>query len=181
MASLIQTFQAVRRHFTRDTLNKKATRAALEGDFETAINLVKKGADPNYFTWRSEPIEGGGSTDYLESMAYEAIVQRNTKALNAFLECGLNKNLICNRCTLLDIAISNKNEDAALLLISRGAAFDLWINGPNTAYWHNPPYEVALENGLTNVANAMYSKFHPGQARPTNELHSTQKPSSLSP
>lgn len=104
------------------SIDQQAVHAAMVGDFFTAIGHVKDGADPNY----SMPLDlahPAGTVTVSANAGRAAVARNNTKALSDLLEHGLDKDLRLgeSRQSLLCIAVDHRAEDAALLLLSRGA------------------------------------------------------------
>lgn len=98
--------------------NKAAAKAAFAGDFDGAFAMVDRGADINSFYYVGEFDEGGDEGN----IGYSAIRQGNVAALEKALDKGLKVDLQSwYRPPLVVYAIMQKQEEAAKLLIDRGA------------------------------------------------------------
>ncbi len=97
----------------------KACKAAFNGDFTTALALIDGGANVNATRWvNGAPGKDGGEGN----IGYAAISAGNLKVLEAALDHGLNPDLQSPyRQPLLCFAIQNGQEEAAKLLVKRGA------------------------------------------------------------
>lgn len=102
--------------------NNAAAKAAFAGEFDKAFALVAKGADINFTRWvdGKDGAEGG-----VGNIGYAAILRGDTATLEKALDLGLDPDLYSGyRSPLVIFAIMNRQEDAAKLLISRGADVD---------------------------------------------------------
>ena len=126
--------------------NKAAARAAFAGDFETAFSWIGKGAEINSSAYIGDPDEDGGEGN----IGYAAIKHGNLQALEKALDMGLDPSFQSPyRSPLVIFAIQNKQEDAAKLLIARGADVSSYLLGDffsplATARVYNMPDVEAL-------------------------------------
>lgn len=134
------------------TNTKAAAKAAFAGNFEQAFTLIDKGADINASCWIGDPDDGGGEGN----IGYSAIKHGNLKALEQALERGLDPNLQSPyRQPLVIFAIQNKQEDAAKLLVERGADVSSYLLGDFfsplalTRIYKMPELEALIASKLT--------------------------------
>lgn len=98
--------------------NRAAAKLAFAGDFDGAFAMVERGADINSFYFVGEGGEGGDEGN----IGYSAIRLGNLAALEKALDKGLSPDLQSYyRAPLVVYAIMQKQEEAAKLLINRGA------------------------------------------------------------
>ena len=107
------------RKFAHRNDDAKACKAAFNGDFDAALALIDGGANVNATHW----IDGQAGKEGGEgNIGYAAITAGNLKALEAALDRGLSANLQSPyRQPLLCFAIQNGEEEAAKMLVKRGA------------------------------------------------------------
>lgn len=97
---------------------KAAMKAAYAGNFDQAFAVLETGGDINASYYVGDPDEGGGEGN----IGYSAVMHGNVEALQKALDKGLNPDLQSPyRAPLVVFAIIHKQEDAARLLIERGA------------------------------------------------------------
>jgi len=102
--------------------NRQAVGAAMAGDFTRAVELVKGGADPNY-AMPYEEVHPIDTVTIMANVGRAAVARNNTKVLDELLTLGLDKDLRLGsrKHSLLYYAVDNRAEDAALMLLHKGA------------------------------------------------------------
>lgn len=137
----MMSLTAIFKNRTQNSLNKKCLQTAFDGNFKQALDLVDQGADIN-FAGKSKAYGLMSSWKVDMSLGHAAIKHVNFKALGAFFDKGLEANIEAGGKPLLMYAIETKQEDAALLLLDRGARADYVRNDLET------PLSLAEKNGM---------------------------------
>jgi len=142
--------QGVFNEKSRRTATSDAAVAAYTGDFATAVDLVRtKNADPNYI---SSYWHGDRGVAVKMNVGLDAIRRNDQQALSDLIGLGLNPNLNLGYSfetpvgSLLMAAIREQNENAANLLIDKGASVTFDGGGQ-----FKPPLELAKQH-LPNLA-----------------------------
>lgn len=137
--------------YKRHGLNKQALRAAHGGNFPKAFEFINAGADPN-FSMPYDLILPIDNLTIMGNVGRAAVMRNNTVALKDLLDAGLDKNLKLGRKqqSLLYLAIEARAEDAAMMLLSKGADPGSYDGGP-----HSSAYSLAREYRLGRVVQAL--------------------------
>lgn len=149
--------------------NNAAAKAAFAGEFDKAFALYAKGADINFTRWVNgkDGAEGG-----VGNIGYAAILRGDTATLEKALDLGLNPDLHSGyRSPLVVFAITNKQEEAAKLLISRGADVDQFRFQDFLS-----PLALARIYGMPDVEKAIEEKLSPKQLEASRAADLPQAP-----
>lgn len=149
--------------------NNAAAKAAFAGEFDKAFALYAKGADINFTRWvdGKDGAEGG-----VGNIGYAAILRGDTATLEKALDFGLNPDLYSGyRNPLVIFAITNKQEDAAKLLISRGADVDQFRFQDFLS-----PLALARIYDMPEVVKAIEDKLSPAQLKASRAADLPQAP-----
>ena len=149
--------------------NNAAAKAAFAGEFDKAFGLVAKGADINFTRW----VDGkDGADGGVGNIGYAAILRGDTATLEKALDLGLNPDLYSGyRHPLVIFAIMNKQEDAAKLLISRGADVDQFRFQDFLS-----PLALARIYNMPDVAKMIEAKLNPAQLQAARAADLPQGP-----
>ena len=137
----MMSLTAIFKNRTQNSLNKTCLQTAFDGNFKQALDLVAQGADINS-AGKAKAYGMMSSWKVETSLGHAAIKHSNFKALVAFLDKGLKSNIEAGGKPLLMYAIEQRQEDAALLLLDRGAGTDYVRNDLET------PLSLAEKNGM---------------------------------
>jgi hypothetical protein len=132
---------------------KAAAKAAFDGNFEQAFALIDKGLNINFTRW----VEGKGFDDRggEGNIGYAAIKHGNLEALEKALEKGLDPSLQSRYLSpLVVFAIHQKQEEAALTLVERGADLTSYLFAECLS-----PLSLAKMYGMNKLTQAIESKL----------------------
>lgn len=149
--------------------NNAAAKAAFAGEFDKAFALYARGADINFTRW----VDGkDGDEGGVGNIGYAAILRGDTATLEKALDLGLNPDLHSGyRSPLVAFAIMNKQEEAAKLLISRGADVDQFRFQDFLS-----PLALARIYGMPDVEKMIVSKLNPAQLQASRAADLPQGP-----
>lgn len=132
---------------------KAAAKAAYNGNFDQAFALLAKGGDINFSRW----VEGRHEDDRGAegNIGYAAVQQGNLQALEKALDNGLDPSLQSRfRAPLVIFAIHQKQEEAALKLVERGADVSSYLFADYLS-----PLSLAKLMGMNKLTQAIESKL----------------------